>query len=135
MKQKRYIAWMLVVVSMVMLVASVLPHHHHQHLLCLDNDVETCACTCEDHHAPDADHHEGCEGHCITHFVSVTPDTMQDYVSPDYTFCQLIYTLADVMSVSLPVLDLKANPSYFYLEKLHSTCLGHVRGLRAPPVA
>ncbi|MBR5205507.1 MAG: hypothetical protein IKW32_09940 [Bacteroidaceae bacterium] len=52
MKQRRFIAWMLMIVSMVMLTASVLPHHHHQEILCLQHDVEACECAshCEGKH-------------------------------------------------------------------------------------
>ena len=141
MKQRRFIAWMLMVVSIVMLTASVFPHHHHQEFLCLQHDVEACECTheCSKHH----EHHEH-EGHCshekhacgstcITHFQTVTPDKVSVDVSPDYSFCALLYTLADILSIPLPLNETKANLSYFYLEKLHSICLWHVMGLRAPP--
>ena len=141
MKQRRFIAWMLMVVSMVMLTASVLPHHHHHEILCLQHDVEACECShgCTDHH----DHHEH-EGHCshgkhmcgsdcVTHFQTLTPDEASVDVSPEYSFCSLLYMVADVLSIPLPISESRANQSYFYLEKLHSTCLWHVAGLRAPP--
>ena len=129
------------VVSMVMLTASVLPHHHHHEILCLQHDVEACECShgCTDHH----DHHEH-EGHCshgkhmcgsdcVTHFQTLTPDEASVDVSPEYSFCSLLYMVADVLSIPLPISESRANQSYFYLEKLHSTCLWHVAGLRAPP--
>ena len=141
MKQRRFIAWMLMVVSMVMLTASVLPHHHHHEILCLQHDVEACECShgCADHH----EHHEheghcshdkhACGSDCITHFQTLTPDEVSVDVSPDYSFCSLLYMAADVLSIPLPISESRANQSYFYLEKLHSTCLWHVIGLRAPP--
>ena len=33
MKRRRYIAWVLMLVSIIMLTASVLPHHHHREIL------------------------------------------------------------------------------------------------------
>ena len=142
MKQRRFIAWMLMVVSIVMLTASVLPHHHHQEILCLQHDVEACECShgCAGHH----EHHEH-EGHCshgnhacgtdcVTHFQTVTPEMGNMDVSPDYSFCSLLYTVSDILSIPLPIPESRAKQSYFYLEKLHSTCLWHVMGLRAPPV-
>ena len=143
MKQRRFIAWMLMVVSMVMLTASVLPHHHHQEILCLQYDAAECTCShgCSEPHEHHAHHHEGhcshdkhaCESHCITHFQTVTPDETSVDVSPDYSFYSLVYMMSDILSIPLPLSETKANLSYFYLEKLHSICLGHVMGLRAPP--
>ena len=141
MKQRRFIAWMLMVVSIVMLTASVLPHHHHQEILCLQHDAEACGCSheCSKHH----EHHEygghcshekhACGSQCITNFQTVTPDEGTMDVSPSYTFCSLLYGVADVLSIPLPISESRANLSYFYLEKLHSICLWHVKGLRAPP--
>ena len=145
MKQRRFIAWMLMVVSMVMLTASVLPHHHHREILCLQHDSEACVCShgCSEHHYhPEHSRHEGhcshdkhaCTSNCITHFQTVTPDRTTKDVSPHYSFYSLLYMVADVLSIPLPLSETKANLSYFYLEKLHSTCLWHVAGLRAPPV-
>ena len=141
MKQRRFIAWMLMVVSIVMLTASVLPHHHHQEILCLQHDVEACECSheCSKHH--EHHHHEGhcshdkhtCGSDCVTHFQTVTPNDSSVDISPNYSFCSLLYVVSDIMSIPLPLSNLKANLSYFYLEKLHSTCLWHVAGLRAPP--
>ena len=143
MKQRRFIAWMLMIVSIVMLTASVLPHHHHREILCLQHDVEACECTshCEGNHHEHHQHdghcshgtHHACGSDCVTHFQTLTPDKASVDVSPDYSFCALLYTLADLLSIPLPLKDTRANLSYFYLEKLHSTCLWHIQGLRAPP--
>ena len=141
MKQKRFIAWMLMVVSIVMLTASVLPHHHHQEILCLQHDAEACEYSheCSKHH--EHHHHEGhcshdkhtCGSDCVTHFQTVTPNDSSVDISPNHSFCSLLYVVSDIMSIPLPLNEIRANLSYFYLEKLHSICLGHVMGLRAPP--
>ena len=70
---------------------------------------------------------------CVTKFKSVTPDRAQDSVSPDYSFCLLLYTVTDVLALSLQLTEHNTLPYNYYLEKLHSTCLPHVKGLRAPP--
>lgn len=136
MKRRRYIAWMLMLVSMVMLTAAVLPHHHHQHILCLHNDVTACECDCgesKENHATES--HHACEDHCVTNFQSVTPDEAQGNISPEYSTCQLLYTLADILSIPLLMEETEGILHSYYLEKLHATCLPHVMGLRAPPVA
>ena len=144
MKQRRFIAWMLMVVSIVMLTASVLPHHHHYEILCLQHDVEACECAdgCATHHEHHKHtHHEGhcshgnhaCTSQCITHFQTVTPDKDGVDLSPDYSFCSLFYALTDVFSIPLPLAESRASLSYFYIEKLHSIGLWHSAGLRAPP--
>ena len=121
---------------MVMLTAAVLPHHHHQHILCLHNDVTACECDCgesKENHATEA--HHACEDHCVTNFQSVTPDEAQGNISPDYSTCQLLYTLADILSIPLPLEETEGILHSYYLEKLHATCHPHVMGLRAPPMA
>lgn len=135
MKRKRNIAWILMLVSMVMLVAVVLPHHHHQHILCLHNDVSACKCDCGDGKTNhDTQEHHACEDHCITNFQSVTPDEADEDVTPGYTLCQLLYTSADVLSMQMTWTDTNEKYISYYLEKLHATCLPHGLGLRAPPV-
>lgn len=40
MKNKRYITYFLIFISMVMLVVPVIPHHHHSNgLICMKNDI------------------------------------------------------------------------------------------------
>ena len=133
MKSKRHIAWMLFVVGMVMLAASVLPHHHHQHILCLHNDVEACECSCEDTENHEATHHESCKEHCITNFVSVTPESLQTDVLPDDFICQQLYALTDILSVPLPISIAIDDCVPLCIEKLYAACIQHVMGLRAPP--
>lgn len=137
MKRRRYIAWILMWVSMIMLTASVLPHHHHREVLCLQHDVEQCDCSCSAYHHPGdaSDENHTCNAGCVTHFNSVTPDRVQNGISPDYSFCLLLYTLTDVWALSLRLTEHNTIPDIYYLEKLHSTCLPHVKGLRAPPYA
>ena len=45
MKQRINIAWLLMMVCMIMLTASVLPHHHHKGLLCLQHDATEKECS------------------------------------------------------------------------------------------
>lgn len=133
MNGKRYMAWMLFVVSMVMLAASVLPHHHHQHILCLHNDASACECPCGDAHNHETTHHESCEAHCVTHFVSLTPEDFHaDDLSDDCISLQL-YALTDILSVPLPISITLDNCTPWCIEKLYATCIQHVMGLRAPP--
>lgn len=135
MKRRRYIAWILMMISMIMLTASVLPHHHHQEILCLQHDVKVCACHCaaHDYQNSASDENHTCNAGCVTKFKSVTPDKAQDTVSPDYSFCSLLYTITDVLTLSLRLSEHNALTYNYYLERLHTTCLPHVKGLRAPP--
>ena len=137
MKRRRYIAWILMWVSMIMLTASVLPHHHHREVLCLQHDIMDCNCSCSMHqHQSDApNENHTCNAGCVTKFKSVTPDRAQDSVSPGYSFCLLMYTLTDILLLPLRPSESKIKLYTFYLEKLHATCLPHVKGLRAPPCA
>ncbi len=135
MKRRRYIAWTLIWVSIIMLTASVLPHHHHREILCLQHDLTACNCPCKSHHHSDDTPHENhtCNNGCVTKFKSVTPDRAQNNVSPDYSFCSLLYTMTDIWMLSIQLTRHNTLPYNYYLEKLHSTCLPHIKGLRAPP--
>ena len=136
MRRRRYIAWVLMLVSIIMLTASVLPHHHHREILCLQHDMTLCGCQCSvqhQQHNNSSDENHTCNAGCVTKFKSVTPDRAQDSVSPDYSFCLLLYTVTDVLALSLRLTEHNTLPYNYYLEKLHSTCLPHVKGLRAPP--
>lgn len=137
MKQRRIIAWMLVVVSIVMLAASVLPHHHHQDFLCMHSKSAACECNSGyvTHHPAGCSHggHQACDLGCITNFQTVAPDDVTDGVSPDDSFCSLVYAIADIISVPLPLLHTRTAFSIPYSEMLHPACIPHVMGLRAPP--
>lgn len=137
MKRRRYIAWFLMWVCMIMLTAAVLPHHHHHDILCLQQDVCTCHCTLHHHQthsdqSSDAQH--TCDDGCVTKFKSITPDKAQDSVSSPYAVCQLLYAVADVLILSWKLPEQRVPLYTYYLEKLHSICLPAAQGLRAPPV-
>ncbi len=133
MKNNKRIAWMLLLVGIVMLAASVLPHHHHQHILCLHNDVENCECSCEDNENHEATHHESCKEHCITNFVSVTPESTQTEVCVDNFIFYQLYTLTDILSVPLPISTTVEGYIPLSIEKRYAACIKRVMGLRAPP--
>ena len=137
MKRNKYIAWLLVVVSMVMLTASVMPHHHHQEFLCMHSSMNACDCACEsgEHSMNDTScshGHQGCDANCVTNFQTLNPEDADVELS-DESFCSLFYAWADILFTSSPLLDVKANYESLYLEKLSITCQPHVMGLRAPP--
>lgn len=103
---------------------------------CLQHDMTLCGCQCSvqhQQHNNSSDENHTCNAGCVTKFKSVTPDRAQDSVSPDYSFCLLLYTVTDVLALSLRLTEHNTLPYNYYLEKLHSTCLPHVKGLRAPP--
>ena len=71
-QQRKYIAFLLIAVSMIMLAASVFPHHHHWHQICMQT-AETHACddisehaVCQHDHSHSAD--GDCTADCITKF-------------------------------------------------------------------
>ena len=138
MRQRRYIAWLLLVVSMVMLTASVLPHHHHQDVLCVHSSVNGCSCDCVAegamHKTTSCSHeHQTCGAECVTHFQTFGNEDAQGFSMPDDSYCSLLYVVADILSIPLPLFDVGEKYTSLYLEKLHATCQPHVMGLRAPP--
>ncbi|MBQ8672493.1 MAG: hypothetical protein IJ511_00320 [Bacteroides sp.] len=135
---KRYIAYFLILVSIVMLIVPVLPHHHHQDgLMCMKNDI-TADC-CAHHHQsqpeeqPAGNDHCCCNTGCLTnYFVQQTP------CSDDYTFEQMPQYIPYILYIE-PLLDLFLSESsgknnrFVYIESLHGTFITRAAGLRAPP--
>lgn len=119
MKQRRYIAWFLILVSIIMLTASVLPHHHHREILCLQHDITVCGCQCSgEQHNHDVSHDKHtCNAGCVTKFKTITPEKVQNSVSPDYSFCSLLYTVPDILLLSLRLTERNTIPDTYYLEK------------------
>lgn len=131
MKIKRYIAYVLFFVSLLMLAVPVIPHHHHADgLLCMKNDIDTECCT---HPVNKAGEHCCCNTGCIaTHFFQQRPNL-------DVEFIQLLpgnilFNLTDLLSS--PIFSSfigHLRQESIYIESLHSTFLTRATGLRAPP--
>ena len=125
----------LLVVSMLMLIASVFPHHHHAERLCLNPDLETC---CPSHPTDDGKHYPGdsdnhtCNSGCVTHFSFSSQHTRHIDVAPDYAFFSLTYPLLNL----LERFSLHNEPTEhvsIYIEKLHARHYAATGSLRAPP--
>lgn len=137
MKGRRYIAYLLMAVSMLMLMASVLPHHHHREILCLQHDVTVCDYPYGTHSAEEgasAPEHR-CPSGCVTQFHGIQPDPLQETVSPDISFCSLLYAVSDVWLHLWQHAEPPTPPLPPYVERLHAIGLSLTQGLRAPPVA
>ncbi len=139
MKKERWIAYMLLGVSFVMLVASVFPHHHHADGICMLNDVpafcSACsgdglsqACDCGCHHSRTT----GCADDCVTKFICSAPVPIQ-HLSPDFTLITLFCFAADLL---MQERLFETSDAYSpYVESLHGIDWVTSGGLRAPPCA
>ncbi|WP_157948286.1 DUF6769 family protein [Bacteroides sp. Marseille-P3684] len=131
MKKKRYFAWILFSVCLVMLVAAVFPHHHHDDLtLCMHYDLQTCC----DAECPDSPHHHGgrdCGNACVTSFCCDAPHPSH-LISPLFYFIVDLGIRADAYRLSLSerVVD---GDTCAYVERLHPLDVQAVGGWRAPP--
>lgn len=133
MKAKRNIAYLLFVISMLMPIIPVIPHHHHADgRLCLKNDISTDCCKHQQHH--DGTHDHCCGGDCVTlHFFEQTPNTDDTW---SYTFAPeaVILFFEPIIHLQLTaegaVPDKEAPP---YIEHLYSTQWMRATGMRAPP--
>lgn len=142
MKRRRYIAYVLTVVCMIMLTASVFPHHHHFNRICLQHTVKVCDCSCEqanssceneDHGACRHSLPNPCENGCITKFNCSVPQNGTDVLLyfPPVT---LLYSFADILKSYLPDKSVREQ-DFPYIESLHSLTVLRTEGLRAPPCA
>lgn len=134
--ERKLKSYFLLAVSILMLVASVFPHHHHDLLFCVAHDLETCSVSaeCPDHlhHTGDEDNH-ACTSSCVTHFAFSVPDNHGTGLSPAYSYSLLIYPLLLTLErlssfgAELPC------PYSYYIERLHARHFVAASGLRAPP--
>ncbi|MDO4165104.1 MAG: hypothetical protein Q4D56_12090 [Bacteroides sp.] len=137
MRIKRYIAILLLFVSMIMLAMPVIPHHHHSgnELLCMKSDVQTGCC--EHHHsthnATETHDHCCCNTGCVTtHFVQKAPSVGQNNLHPDYQW--VITLFHEPIFRFLFQTESKEQKQYStYIESLHGVFLTSAKGLRAPP--
>ncbi len=130
MTGKRNIAWTLMLVCGVMLLAMTFPHHHHDMTLCMH--VHTCGSDCAGgghRHLPYQECHDG----CIAFFRSVIPQHVH-HIHPDYSFFVYPDFLKDYFKIVLFENHIVEYPEY-RPERLASPECWHTGGLRAPPQA
>ena len=129
MKPQRYAAYLLLLLSILMLSVPVIPHHHHADgALCMKNDVHAGCCTTEA---------EGTEGHCCcdtgcpaAHFFQQRPDASPDIPQP---LSNDVFFLPAELQALLVCHSPGQSPTPIYIESLHDTQLTRATGLRAPP--
>lgn len=131
MKKRQYITYFLFFISMIMLVAPVIPHHHHADgLICMKNDI-TPDC-CGQHHDSGNDHC-CCDTGCLTtQFVQQTPNTDDAGTLPDALWAVTLLIEPFSRLLLLPEFDIRRHDSV-YQESLHGTFITRATGLRAPP--
>lgn len=130
MKQKVNIAWLLMTVCMIMLTASVLPHHHHENLLCLQHDVTEQSCKSDATQEPQ--NGSSCKDCCVTKFHCSRPDT-GDSMEPQYSLTSILFTLTDIYLLPLRSNEGSVDSPTYYFEHLHTQQVVKATGLRAPP--
>lgn len=125
MKKRKYIGRLLLLVSMLVLIVPVLPHHHHLHSICVAHDENKP----HTHHGGDS----GCGSTCITKLHFSVQHHNDDCIQPQ-TF-DLLPILAEVCfnSLLLPEQTI-AKQHFVYIERLHSSRILPAVGLRAPPL-
>lgn len=132
MKNKRYIVYLLFLISIVMLGVPAIPHHHHANgVICMKQDLPVND-QCPTHH-----HHDGndtcCSDGCLTRFDSPTPSIQVDN-GPHYVFVATLFTDFMIENLFKPQ-EKRIKNYYAYRETLHGTVLNRASGLRAPPSA
>ncbi len=131
-KEKKYIVYLLFLVSIIMLAVPVFPHHHHADgLICMKNDVEPSCCHTPHHPAghPNCCHDKGC---IASHFVQRTPRTERQapVLKPVLLPAVLSTFLRQLYAFGEPCQPVSYSP---YIESLHGVYIARASGLRAPP--
>lgn len=133
-RRRKYMAYFLVAVSILVLMVAVFPHHHHGQMLCLTEHCEMCmdeigTCSHHCHHDRECEH--SCTSTCLTQLHYLNPDFHHENPSDQVSFILLLPLLSELV-LHLPVNDSPEIETY-YLEKLHAQHLNASIGLRAPP--
>lgn len=131
MKTKRYIAYFLFFISMLVLVVPVIPHHHHEDgTICMKSDLPSDGC---------CHHQDACSEHCCygagcmtTHFYQQAPNPDQHSLQPGFVW---VNTLLPELLFKFPALseETRIRQVFVYIESLHGTFITRATGLRAPP--
>lgn len=130
---KRFKSYCLILVSMIMLTALVIPHHHHGERVCLKYDQEMSSPHTEDcsDNLQGSAHDDFCKISCVTHIILNKVECNQD-IHPDYSFFAIVYDALSSMALADDG-QASAKQEIFYLERLYPQCLVAECGLRAPP--
>lgn len=134
MLKQKYISYLLLLFSVLMLAIPVMPHHHHANgLICVKNDVH--ADCCHQHNNNAHEHNHGCEntGCITTHFFQQLPSNNEQ--ESHINDVQLLEYIAPYILSYLSPNNPKIHFDYGYREPLHGTQLPYIKGLRAPPCA
>lgn len=131
MRRKRYTAYFLCLVSILMLIVPVVPHHHHADgIICMKNDLHSDGC---EHSEEPCANHCCCDNGCVTErFFHQASST--DGIGAQFCLVRTV-DLFTVPLFKLPALS-DANLTqrrFVYAESLHGTLITHATGLRAPP--
>ena len=101
MKTKRYIAYFLFFISMIMLTVPVIPHHHHEDgMICMKNDLPSDGCC---HHQDACNEHCCCDTGCMTtHFFQQTPNPNNSDIQPCFVWVTTLFVEPLLKLLTLP---------------------------------
>lgn len=91
---------------MMVTLATVLPHHHHETMICIAEEVcglDGCIDDAHTHHS-DANHNED-ESHCVAHKPYFPSETLhvdhQDYDGDEANISPILAALANLLTINL----------------------------------
>lgn len=131
LRKKRYIVYVLFVISIIMLTVPLIPHHHHADgLICMKQDTtQEAQCPTPVHHHENDD--PCCNDKCPTRFSSPVPSMPTDF-GPQHVFITTLFTDFIIESLLRPQ-ERRLADEHVYRESLHGTNITRVFSLRAPP--
>lgn len=133
---RKFRAYILLLVCMLMQAVAVFPHHHHAGIFCLHNDLMTCTtidcCEQESSCSHHAEQHK-CSTSCITHIQCRSQHIQSDDVLPNHSLSFSIYSIVTLLSVLIFGVNEVQTKESEYIERLHTESVLCGKGLRAPP--
>lgn len=130
MKNKRYIFYFLLFISILMLVVPIVPHHHHANgAVCMKHDLTP------ENQCPAHNHHQSndscCDSECLARFHSPAPTTQSDF-APHFVLIDNLFTNLIIDHLLRPQ-EKQLNNECVYRESLHGTNITRAFALRGPP--
>lgn len=134
---RKYKAYVILCICMLIQIAEVMPHHHHASSFCIRADLETTVHGYCLHYAhPSEDPHQhSCDADCITHFQYYTSsNAFQNSVPAFLCFVFPACILISFLRVILQEEPFEVVLRMRYKERLYLQYVKRSTGLRAPPV-
>lgn len=133
MRQKRVIIKFMLFISIIMLIAPVMPHHHQaEGLICVTHSTTQTDSTDYQNSHSQSNNGKECNSHCLTQIRLNTPETINIDAAPQHLLIAILFD-NDILYALLHPQERELKRKHYYIESLHGIQLASAFSLRGPP--